>query len=593
MWQGIQGSYSFLLVIIITFYAGELVWRERSRGVKDVFDALPTPNVVFLVSKTVALLAVTLTFLATGVLAAIGIQIYRGYTNFELGLYAKGMVVYGYPFLLIAVLAIFLQVISNNKFFGFMLMILFMLSGIIFNAFDLTHNLYNYASSPGSTYSDMNGFGHFVTGLFWFNLYWTFAAFALLALASLLWVRGREGAPKFRLRLAGQRLHGPVRVLLAVSVVGFLATGAWIFYNTNILNEYVPPDVGEERQAEYEKQYRQYLDLPQPRIVAVKTDVDIFPYERRIEARGTYSLINKHDEPISELHMGLPQAATFNELRLPAHQVRVADDVLGYYIYDLEEPLAPGEEFEIFFDLTVEPQGFVNSGSDTSLVYNGTFFNNFQYFPQLGYNTGAQLVDRNDRRKHGLEPVLRMAKVDDYEARYENYVTRHSDWIDFETTVSTAADQIVIAPGYLQEERVEGDRRYFRYAMDAPILHFYSYLSARYEVLRDSWNDVAIEIYYHPGHEYNIERMVQSIKDSLEYFSANFSPYQHRQMRIIEFPRYASFAQAFPNTVPFSESLGFIARLEDEPDAIDYVYYVTAHEVAHQWWAHQVIGGNV
>jgi aminopeptidase N len=26
---------------------------------------------------------------------------------------------------------------------------------------------------------------------------------------------------------------------------------------------------------------------------------------------------------------------------------------------------------------------------------------------------------------------------------------------------------------------------------------------------------------------------------------------------------------------------------------VDYVFYVTAHEMAHQWWAHQVIGANV
>jgi aminopeptidase N len=63
-------------------------------------------------------------------------------------------------------------------------------------------------------------------------------------------------------------------------------------------------------------------------------------------------------------------------------------------------------------------------------------------------------------------------------------------------------------------------------------------------------------------------------------------------VRIIEFPRYARFAQSFANTIPFSESIGFIADLR-EKDAIDYVYYVTAHEVAHQWWAHQVIGADV
>ncbi|MEO8217042.1 MAG: M1 family aminopeptidase, partial [Acidobacteriota bacterium] len=33
-------------------------------------------------------------------------------------------------------------------------------------------------------------------------------------------------------------------------------------------------------------------------------------------------------------------------------------------------------------------------------------------------------------------------------------------------------------------------------------------------------------------------------------------------------------------------------RVKSDED-IDYVFYVTAHEVAHQWWAHQAIGANV
>ena len=173
------------------------------------------------------------------------------------------------------------------------------------------------------------------------------------------------------------------------------------------------------------------------------------------------------------------------------------------------------------------------------------------------------------------------------------YIAADSDWIDFAATVSTSADQIAIAPGYLQREWEEGGRRYFRYEMDAKILNFFSFLSARYEVRRDRYEDVAIEVYYHPGHDYNVDRMIDAVKKSLAYFEANFSPYQHRQVRILEFPRYATFAQSFPNTIPYSEAIGFIARVVDEEEDIDYPFYVTAHEVAHQWWAHQVIGGNV
>jgi len=44
--------------------------------------------------------------------------------------------------------------------------------------------------------------------------------------------------------------------------------------------------------------------------------------------------------------------------------------------------------------------------------------------------------------------------------------------------------------------------------------------------------------------------------------------------------------------MPYSESIGFIANL-NHPDDIDMVYYVVAHEMGHQWWAHQVVGADM
>jgi len=111
-------------------------------------------------------------------------------------------------------------------------------------------------------------------------------------------------------------------------------------------------------------------------------------------------------------------------------------------------------------------------------------------------------------------------------------------------------------------------------------------------VARDKWHDVNLEVYYDPQHPYNVERMFKAMKLSLDYYDKHFGPYQFRQLRILEFPDYASFAQSFANTVPFSEAIGFIADLR-KPSDIDYVTYVTAHEIGHQWWAHQAIGAHV
>jgi aminopeptidase N len=157
--------------------------------------------------------------------------------------------------------------------------------------------------------------------------------------------------------------------------------------------------------------------------------------------------------------------------------------------------------------------------------------------------------------------------------------------------VSTSLDQTAVTPGYLVRQWEENDRRYFHYKMDQPIWPFVSYLSADYEMKSDKWNDVDLEVYY--KHEVNVDRMIDASKKSLDYFTANFSPYQYRQYRIFEFPRQRGvFAQSFPNTVPFSEDIGFVADIRDRKD-IDYVFYVTAHEFAHQWWGHQVVGANV
>jgi hypothetical protein len=422
--------------------------------------------------------------------------------------------------------------------------------------------------------------------------YWLAVAVILLAVVHLFWVRGTESAFRVRAMLARRRMtRGPVVALVVAAVVAS-SLGGWIFYNTNVVNKYVTTDDFEKAQADFEKKYKKYEGLAQPRVIAVTADVDLFPAERDANLRGSYTLRNKTSAPIAELHLWLNPLVKERRISVPGATVRDADEKFGYTIYDLAKPLQPGETTVVSFELGIRNDGFTNNRGVTNFVENGTFFNNYEWFPYIGYQAGNELVDTNKRRKLGLEPIQRMPKIGDPKWLGTNYLGTQSDWLTFETTVSTSADQIAIAPGYLQREWSENGRRYFHYKMDAPILGFWSYLSARYTVKRDRWNDVAIEVYYHEPHAFNVDRMIEGVKKSLDYYTANFGPYQHKQVRIIEFPGYERFAQAFPNTIPYSEAIGFVARLED-PEDIDYVFYVTAHEVAHQWWAHQVIGANM
>ncbi|MCX7512783.1 M1 family aminopeptidase [Frateuria hangzhouensis] len=589
----VQGSFHWLLAIIVTFYAGELVWRERDRHTAEVVDAFPLPDWLPLAARLLALVAVALGYLAVGDLVGIAWQLAHGYTRLEPGLYLATLGLDAAPFVLLAVLMLLFQTLAGSKFMGYLLGIVWLVASIIgFPLLHWDHNLFIYGHAPSVPYSDMNGFGHFLAGALWFDLYWGFAAAALLVVASLFSVRGTGQAGRERLHEARARLRRPAAIALGVALTGFVLTGAWIFYNTNVLNHYESSEQAQRKRADYEKAYARYKDLPQPRISAVNTAVDIYPYQRRLEIRGHYTLVNRTSGPIDALHVNFDTDLAVKSLRFAPHETVSDDKRLGYAIYRLKTPLAPGASMAFDFDLEYTPRGFTNEPSGQFLVANGSFFDSGM-LPHFGYQSDAQLTDRSDRRKYGLPPhVPRMPRLGDARALGNNYVSNDADWIEFSTTVSTSADQTALAPGYLTKSWTANGRRYFTYTMDRPMLDFYSWLSARYAVKKDSYQGIAIEVYYDPAHAWNVERMIEAVKDSLAYYQAHFTPYQYRQVRILEFPNYRTFAQSFANTIPYSESLGFIADLRDR-SKIDYVYYVTAHEVAHQWWAHQVIGAHM
>ena len=157
------------------------------------------------------------------------------------------------------------------------------------------------------------------------------------------------------------------------------------------------------------------------------------------------------------------------------------------------------------FDATLEyaPKGFANSPQGSFLAHNGTFFNS-TVLPRFGYQPDRQLTDRNSRRRQGLPGDMpRMPALGDEAARANTYISNDADWISLDTTVSTADDQIALAPGYLQNEWHADGRHYFHYSMMQdgrmqPTLNFFAFLSARYAVKKDQWHGIAIEVYYTP-----------------------------------------------------------------------------------------------
>jgi aminopeptidase N len=310
-----------------------------------------------------------------------------------------------------------------------------------------------------------------------------------------------------------------------------------------------------------------------------------------MDVTGHYALRNDSGVPITELHIRQgDDAPEFTRLAVAGAKLASHDTRHFHRIYRFETPLAPGAITRLDFTSRLMRQGFANRGAATDIVDNGTFVNNFTFAPIIGMDQRGLLTDRTERRRQGLPDELRMAKLEDTAAQGRNYIG--ADWVNSRITISTAADQVPIAPGNKLSDVVRDGRRIAVFQSPAPILNFFSVQSARYAVAEDRIGDVALSVYHDPRHAWNVPGMLKAMKAALGYYTANFGPYQFGYARIIEFPGYESFAQAFAGTMPYSESIGFAADVRD-PETIDYVSYVTAHEVAHQYWAHQLIGADM
>lgn len=591
----------FFLAIIL-FYSGELIWQERDTKFEGIYDALPYPDFVRLGGKFLGLQLILAVMISSLILAGILFQASKGYFEFDLHIYFIGFFIEIYPFLLLlSVLCFFFQILVNHKFLSHLIVLIFvLLSTVPFQILGYDHGLYVFGGSGLGTYSAMNGYGHFVEPYLWFKVYWLSFGFILLAVGNVLMVRGKESKLIVRLNLAKSRWTTPMKRFSGLFLLIFLLSGAYLFFNTNVLNQYRSQSTENELRADYERILKPYQDLPQPQIVNVQLELELFPKKRNYEVEGVFSLVNKFDSTINEIHIQ----------KAPNDQILISDlwfdrpaspddtyGSFGYLIYHLKNPLMPGDSLKLHFSQSYTSVGFTEN-ADTDVVYNGTFIDN-NHLPTLGYLDEIELKDDQDRADFRLSPKKGRAAIDDPMALKRGKSGGDGEEINFELIIGTDLDQTAIAPGHLINRWKDQSRSYFHYKMNKPMSNFYAILSATYKLeseqvwLNDSLSDpVNLEIYYHDGHEYNLDRMMNGMIGSLQYCSENFGEYPYQDLRIAETTIYKNRAQSFPGLITFSEGTGFMLNINDEVD-VDMAYFIAAHETAHQWWGHMINPADV
>ena len=578
MLELIRDTYGLFVPLVTAFYAAQLVWRERDARTSQLYDALPLPGWLAPLSKTLALVAMQALLLFLAMLCTMLSQVFRGWFALEPGLYLQFLFTILLPqYALLAILSIALQALCGRKYLGYALLAATQIAIIAAQGRGIDHPLLGIF--PQLDYSSMNGFGHHLLRERVLQLYWGGAALMLLVASVVLWPRGVNAELRSRLRMARQQLTLPILGAFGAGLLLFVGSGALLWYELDVAGNYRMTRSAEAVRAEYEARYRRFAGLPQPLPAAVALQVDIHPRTRTLAIKGRYELVNRNQAPLRDLILyQAPGTDLASRLSAPARLV-TSDRARGFFHYRLATPLAPGARLLLDFDLSAAPGGLLGIGSDTPVGANATWFTH-EALPRIGYQRAVELRDPRDRRRHGLGT---QAATPD---------TPTPNLMAFAATISTAVDQIAVAPGALEREWIAQGRRHFRYRAEAPILGDYAVASSRYAVRHERWQDVAIDAYFQPRHDRNIDRMLRGASTVLDYGTRQFGPYGLHDLRLVETPRAGGEARAFPGMLALPEDGAFIARFEAASQrGIDYPFYMGAWSTARQWWGQQLPDG--
>lgn len=563
-----------LLLLIMLFYSSELLRRSESAGIAMLEKVTPYNARMAFISKLVSLWMIPVLLLILTILIAIAFQMAKGNAPVEWDLYLSLFYYIGLPMFLAGILMLSIQSLIANRYLGLAIatVVTLLLCTGLGNMVEINHPLLRFAEILKIEHFDMNGFGKYTTSFHISMLY--NLGFALL----LLFLAGRSSlifsAKKRRIAAPGF-----LQILLLIGgALLFMGFGSYIFYQTNVKSKYTTKDEQQHWSQQYEEKYRRFEDLPQPTIASVSANIDLYPEDNRYRVKGIYHLINNSQRPIDSILVYVNDNTALNSLAIPNAELLSKDADYGHIWYKLNIPLQPAQELKVVYDFSSSWSPFIGHVPFNSIIDNGSFMRISRYFPQFGYQPANEIESEKERKKRGMVSARPIRKLKDKEN--EPY-----DFIDFEAIISTSGDQTAISSGDLLRRWKSGSRNFFHYKCGRKIPFRFAVSSARYEIRREVFGGVAIEVYYDKKHGRNIDALLEATKSTLTYCRTNFGDYPYKVIRYAEISSFAEgfAATAYPNTIYMKENFGFYSDIS-RGDKEDIINQLAGHELSHQWW---------
>lgn len=573
----------YFSLILIVFYGGELVWRERTLRINDIMDAMPVSNAAVYLAKLVALAILPMVLLGSSLLVCLGYQLWYGGVSISPDAYLVVFYLFvGRP-LFFAALTIMVQSLATNKYLGMLLSLVLclLLATSLGGKIGLEHPLLRPGDLPRIPFNDMSGFGVAI-GAYHLRAALAFSLGSLFSLIGFfVWKRGTEERLIPRVIRSSWGHSRSKRLLAGLAFTGAIGCAALVLYQTNIQHPYYNASRYTDLAEDYERRFKQYDDLQELYPVDLNYTVDLFPEEQRYVVSAKHLLKNKGNEPIEQAFISAREG--LSEIQLSKGHLLEHDSKHQTYLYQFDAPILPGDSITINYTLEVKSTAFSPRLDITS---NGSYLLPARFEPSLGYRPSREIRDDREREQRGL-PARKKAAIsaDHFALPEEAGIGR----VNFECLISTSATQTALAPGTLQKEWTEGDRNFAYYKAEEKVVPFLAFFSADYKVRREVYQGITLEHYFYPEHEMNVDASVLAVKQALDYCQEQFGPYPYEHLRIAEIPGHYRFGgMAMPGLISMVSNRYYLVDQRDST-VFNLVAKRAIHEVAHQWWGHAMM----
>lgn len=566
-------------ILLLVFFSGELAWRAKSEKFHEILGATPSSNASLFISKLATLGILMLVLIGATIIIALSFQLHQAYLSLNSFAIFSLLIYPGIPLLFYASIFLLIQDFFKNNYLGmgFSAIAFALFSGPLGTAIGLNHPLWKIGDLPPLKYSqqagwEMNSPGFLLLGILW----------AILALTAIFFRAKHWTGGITRIRLSSGWNKSAIPGTLGL--LGFIVLSGFFFYQINIIEGYQTIDQILDRQESYERQYKEYEKEPVLTYSSLQLKIDLFPTKGTYQGQVKGKLKNNSDVAISK--MLLTEKENLRNLWIEQTSKLTKNHLLDVYEIEFENPVLPQEEVAFSFEVKTTPALFKK---DPAIIQNGSYLNLRDFAPYFGYSEGKEISNNQERKKRDL-PLKpdKFSRLD-----HEDFQEVNLMKVDFEAEISTEADQMAFTSGELLEQRTDGNRTWFHYKITQKILPSIAVFSGIYQkdtLLSDS---VLLEVYSHPSHQFDSKSTLETMNQSLKILSETFGSYPFKKLRIVEIPSHWGFGGfAHPGMISMVEDNYFLVRPEAK-NQFDLQHKRVIHEVAHQWFGHQLAPRNI